>query len=81
MGQRLPRGQARIYEDDEHGIRGVHIPRSVWKVLLKLRAAGHEGYIVGGAVRDLLLKGVPKDFDILTSATVKQVCSRQHAGS
>ncbi len=30
----------KLYEDDEHSIRGVHIPRSAWLVLLKLRAAG-----------------------------------------
>lgn len=34
--------------------------------------AGHEGYVVGGAVRDLLLGLQPKDFDIVTSATPKQ---------
>lgn len=37
-----------------------------------LRWAGHEGYVVGGAVRDLLLGLQPKDFDIVTSATPKQ---------
>ena len=35
--------------------------------------AGHEGYLVGGAVRDLLLGAQPKDFDILTTATPVQV--------
>ena len=34
---------------------------------------GHEGYLVGGAVRDMLLGGKPKDFDILTTATPMQV--------
>lgn len=34
---------------------------------------GHEGYLVGGAVRDLLLQSKPKDFDILTTATPVQV--------
>jgi tRNA nucleotidyltransferase/poly(A) polymerase len=38
--------------------------------------AGHEVLLVGGAVRDLLLqRGEPKDYDILTSAQLKQVCS------
>jgi len=68
----------KLYEDDEHSIRGVQIPRSAWLVLLKLRAAGHEGYVVGGAVRDLLLKGRPKDFDILTTATTHQVKNLLH---
>lgn len=36
-------------------------------------AAGHEGYLVGGAVRDLLLQQKPKDYDIVTTATPLQV--------
>ena len=36
-------------------------------------AAGHEVYVVGGTVRDLLLGGTPKDFDILSSADPHQV--------
>lgn len=35
--------------------------------------AGHEGWVVGGAVRDLLLNNRPKDFDIVTTATPAQV--------
>lgn len=35
--------------------------------------AGHECYVVGGAIRDLLLGKVPKDFDVLTTATPAQV--------
>ncbi|MFZ9642080.1 MAG: polynucleotide adenylyltransferase PcnB [Candidatus Methylopumilus sp.] len=38
-----------------------------------LQKAGFEAYIVGGAVRDLLLKKIPKDFDIATDATPEQV--------
>lgn len=42
-----------------------------------LRArAGHEGWVVGGAVRDLLLSTRPKDFDILTTATPAQARGR-----
>ena len=35
----------------------------------RLRSKGHQAYLVGGAVRDLLLGGHPKDFDIATDAT------------
>lgn len=42
-------------------------------VIKQLQAAGYECYLVGGAVRDLLLGRVPKDFDISTSATPEQV--------
>lgn len=35
--------------------------------------AGFEVYLVGGCVRDLILKRTPKDFDIITSAELKEV--------
>lgn len=38
-----------------------------------LQKAGFEAFVVGGAVRDLLLKRRPKDFDIATNATPEQV--------
>src|SRR5437899_1199953 len=38
------------------------------QVISKLRAAGHQAYLVGGCVRDLLLGIKPKDFDIATDA-------------
>ncbi|MFZ5468938.1 MAG: polynucleotide adenylyltransferase PcnB [Myxococcota bacterium] len=38
------------------------------KVVFRLRQHGHQAYLVGGCVRDLLLGGRPKDFDIATSA-------------
>lgn len=44
------------------------IPREVQDVLTKLSAAGCEGYLVGGCVRDMLLGKVPHDWDITTSA-------------
>jgi tRNA nucleotidyltransferase/poly(A) polymerase len=37
-------------------------------VLARLRSAGHEAYIVGGTVRDILLRGTPRDYDVLTTA-------------
>jgi len=39
----------------------------------QLNQAGHEAYLVGGCVRDLLLGREPKDYDIATAATPKQV--------
>ena len=36
---------------------------------------GHEAFLVGGAVRDILLGRKPKDFDVLTTATPVQVAS------
>ena len=42
-------------------------------VVTELQQAGYEAYIVGGAIRDLLLDRTPKDFDIGCSATPEQV--------
>lgn len=39
----------------------------------RLTSAGYEAYLVGGAIRDLLVKQKPKDFDIATSATPQQI--------
>ena len=39
----------------------------------RLRNGGFQAYLVGGAVRDLLLGGCPKDFDIATDATPEAV--------
>jgi len=39
------------------------------RVVAELRAAGHEAYLAGGCVRDLLLDRRPKDYDVATSAT------------
>jgi len=39
------------------------------RVVAELRAAGHEAYLAGGCVRDLLLGRVPEDYDVATSAT------------
>ncbi|MHB8420796.1 MAG: polynucleotide adenylyltransferase PcnB [Myxococcales bacterium] len=43
------------------------------KVLRHLRRSGHQAYLVGGCVRDLLLGRTPKDFDIATSAHPEEV--------
>ena len=43
------------------------------RVLLRLKQNGHQGYLVGGCVRDSLIGRKPKDFDIATSATPNQV--------
>lgn len=45
------------------------------RVLLRLKQNGHQGYLVGGCVRDSLIGRTPKDFDIATSATPNQVKS------
>ena len=48
------------------------IDKDAKKVVKTLNKAGHEAYLVGGCIRDLLLGHKPKDFDIATNATPSQ---------
>jgi poly(A) polymerase len=57
----------------EHGIDRALLDANAVKVVQTLKDAGHEAYVVGGAVRDLLLGLRPKDFDVATNATPEQV--------
>ncbi len=58
-----------------HGIDPKLVDERAASVVRTLQQAGHQGYIVGGAVRDLLLGLRPKDFDVATDATPEQVKS------
>ena len=58
-----------------HGIDPELVDRRAFDVVRTLQDAGYEAYIVGGAVRDLLLGLRPKDFDVATNATPEQVKS------
>ena len=49
------------------------IPKEVKSLHETLRRAGYEAYLVGGCVRDLLLKREPKDWDITTNATPEKI--------
>ncbi len=62
-----------IIAREAHSISRKDISPAAIKVLYTLREAGYESYLVGGAVRDLLLGGHPKDFDVATNATPEQV--------
>ncbi len=57
----------------EHGIRRDQISHGARRVCEQLQENGFAAYVVGGAVRDLLLGVEPKDFDVATSATPEQV--------
>lgn len=58
---------------DRHGIDKRLVSRHAVKVCEVLQQAGFEAYIVGGAVRDLIVGLGPKDFDVATNATPNQV--------
>ena len=49
------------------------IPTSSVEIIERLNESGHDAYLVGGCVRDLLLGRTPKDFDIATGATPHQI--------
>lgn len=54
-------------------LRDARFPPEILAVLERLRAAGHRSWLVGGAVRDLLLGRDRGDFDLATPATPQQV--------
>ena len=63
----------RIIPRDQHAISCKNISKAALRVLYRLNEAGFDAYLVGGAVRDLLLGGHPKDFDVATNATPDEV--------
>ena len=65
--------KATTYGISKHGIDSAHVSKAALEVCSGLHSAGFEAYVVGGAVRDMLLAREPKDFDIATSATPEQV--------
>ncbi|HQT81276.1 MAG: polynucleotide adenylyltransferase PcnB [Ferrovum sp. 37-45-19] len=64
---------ATVIHAGTHQIDKSHISQCALSVIKQLQESGHQAYIVGGAVRDLLLQQTPKDFDVATSATPEQV--------
>ncbi|RZI85939.1 MAG: polynucleotide adenylyltransferase PcnB [Rubrivivax sp.] len=70
---RIPTGKRVDVPASEHGIDPSLVDDRAIKVCTTLQEAGFEAYIVGGAVRDLLVGLRPKDFDVATNATPEQV--------
>ena len=68
-----PAGKRVEVPKSEHGIDPKLVDERAEKVVSTLANAGFEAYIVGGAVRDLLVGLRPKDFDVATNATPEQV--------
>jgi poly(A) polymerase len=56
-----------------HGVTRDQISSGSRRVCETLQSQGYKAYVVGGAVRDLLIGQEPKDFDIATDATPEQV--------
>ena len=70
---RIPVGKRVDVPQSEHGIDPNLLDDRARRVVETLQEAGYEAYIVGGAVRDLILGHRPKDFDVATNATPEQV--------
>ncbi|MGZ3632877.1 MAG: polynucleotide adenylyltransferase PcnB [Parachlamydiaceae bacterium] len=65
--------QLKTYHASEHDIDSRLVDPDACQVIKKLREAGYSAYLVGGGVRDLLIKKIPKDYDISTSARPEQI--------
>jgi poly(A) polymerase len=72
-GARIPLGKRVEVGAADHGIDAELLDERAVKVVRTLQEAGFAAYIVGGAVRDLLVGRRPKDFDVATDATPEQV--------
>jgi poly(A) polymerase len=68
-----PVKKAVVYTQEEHGINFADVDPDAVHITERLRANGYETYIVGGAVRDLILGKKPKDFDIASAASPSRI--------
>jgi poly(A) polymerase len=62
-----------ILQRSSHNISRRNIDEDALKVMYRLNRHGFKAYLVGGAVRDMLLGRIPKDFDIATDAKPGQI--------
>ena len=67
------RHEATTYRASEQGLNRDDLPSSAQRTCEGLQNAGFKAFVVGGGVRDLLLRLKPKDFDVATNATPEQV--------
>lgn len=71
--ERLTTVKPKVYLATDHDIDHNMLDSDALYVINRLKAAGFEAYLVGGGVRDLLVKKIPKDFDISTSAKPEEI--------
>ncbi|MDF1757920.1 MAG: polynucleotide adenylyltransferase PcnB [Legionellaceae bacterium] len=64
-----------IIPRSDHHVSKTDINVNALKVLNRLNSSGYKGYLVGGSVRDLLIRKIPKDFDVATDAKPTQIRS------
>lgn len=68
-----PVKKAVVYTRKEHGIDPKSVDLEAYRIVERLWQNGHEAYLVGGAVRDLILGRRPKDYDIVTDAQPQRI--------
>lgn len=64
---------AKVYTQGEHNIDRTKVDEKAVSVIRRLTDGGFETFLVGGAVRDLMLGLIPKDFDVVTEASPRQI--------
>ena len=74
-----PQREPRIIPKEVHGIDPELVAWQAKRCCEALQRRGYRAYIVGGAVRDLLLGVAPKDFDVATDAPRKKLNVRKSA--
>ena len=62
-----------VYKRADHCVSRKNIDSDALKVLYRLSNLGYTAYLVGGGVRDLLMGRKPKDFDVGTDASPKEI--------
>ncbi len=67
------RNEPALIPVERHHIRREQLSPAARKVCAGLQEKGYKAYVVGGAVRDLLIGHPPKDYDVATSATPEEV--------
>jgi len=72
-GRMFKSAKPRIIAVREHGITRDRIGSCALRTCDALQEAGYSAFVVGGAVRDLILGRNPKDFDVATNATPEEV--------
>ncbi|MDR0588052.1 MAG: polynucleotide adenylyltransferase PcnB [Burkholderiales bacterium] len=70
---KTPNTKPQVYSASEHPVRAEQIDAAALSVVRRLQDAGFQAFVVGGAVRDLLLARRPKDFDVATNATPEEI--------
>jgi len=68
-----PTIKAAVYDRGDHLLQSDDCDLNARRICSRLNQCGHEAYIVGGAVRDLLMGRIPKDFDVVTDASPSRV--------